>query len=379
MIKKRILFCVESLQAGGTEKVLVEILKRIDYSAFQVDVCTVFNKKVCFNDIPDAVRIYNIFKLLPGISYRIFSLLLKLNMQQIIAFYINRRIKSGYDVEIAFLEGMPVKFIAWKKSTAKKVAWVHCDLEAFHWTAGAYRNNEEEKISFLQMDRIVFVTDNARHCFNRLFKGMEEEKQLVIYDLVDGEEIRQKSIMDRPKAHEVPVVCSLGRLNIEKGIDRLIRVIARLRKEDHKFILRIVGDGEFRTNIEALIQEFGLAQDVILEGFKANPYPYLAASDIYISTSYSEGFSMSVAEAMCLGLPVVATHTSGPEELLQRGEFGLLVENSEEGIYKGLKAMISSLELRKEYAQKSALGATRFDPQKTTGQIVNLLQTLTDN
>jgi glycosyltransferase involved in cell wall biosynthesis len=110
-----------------------------------------------------------------------------------------------------------------------------------------------------------------------------------------------------------------------------------------------------------------------LKGFQKNPYPYIKFSDIFISTSYSEGYPLVVCEAINLGKPIVATKVSGTTEILENGRCGLLVEQDEESIYQGLKQMIRNHTLRENYAKKAEQRAKIFDVNESMNRIYNIL------
>ena len=95
-------------------------------------------------------------------------------------------------------------------------------------------------------------------------------------------------------------------------------------------------------------------------GYKENPYKYVKSSDLFVCSSLSEGYSLVIAESLVLGIPVVSTKCSGPIEILRNGENGLLVENSEEGLYKGIKEIINSGELYMNYKNKAVEEGTKF-------------------
>lgn len=96
----------------------------------------------------------------------------------------------------------------------------------------------------------------------------------------------------------------------------------RLVTEGFDFELWILGDGEQRTNLNRYIKDNRLGCYVKLWGFKSNPYKYLKVCDYFISSSRSEGFSLVIAEAMILGLPVLSTYCSGPMSYWLKANMG---------------------------------------------------------
>lgn len=123
----------------------------------------------------------------------------------------------------------------------------------------------------------------------------------------------------------VPVIMGAGRLTRQKDFPTLIRAFARLRA-GRPARLVILGEGRDRDALAALAEELGVAADVALPGFQANPYAWLARARLFVLSSRWEGFGNVLAEAMALGVPVVAADCrSGPRELLADGRYGPLV------------------------------------------------------
>ncbi|MDA3733964.1 glycosyltransferase [Niameybacter massiliensis] len=147
-------------------------------------------------------------------------------------------------------------------------------------------------------------------------------------------------------------VVTVGRLVWEKGYERLIKIHARLIKEGIRHTLTIIGEGVLHAELEKVIQNLGVGASCKLLGAKSNPLPYMKQADLFVCSSISEGLSGVVVESMYLNKPIVATRSIGPSELLQEGVYGLLVDNTEEGLYDGIKRMLQDKELRDYYTHK---------------------------
>jgi glycosyltransferase involved in cell wall biosynthesis len=122
-----------------------------------------------------------------------------------------------------------------------------------------------------------------------------------------------------------PVVLGVGRLTRQKDFGTLLRAFRRVR--DHRRVrLMLLGDGEDRPSLEALVGELDLTEDVQIMGFVANPYPYYGAASLLALSSIWEGLPTVLIEAMVFGLPIVSTDCpSGPAEILEGGRWGTLV------------------------------------------------------
>jgi len=112
------------------------------------------------------------------------------------------------------------------------------------------------------------------------------------------------------------LVGSVGRLVAVKGFDFAIRAFAEFLSSHQEAHLLLVGDGPERNSLVRIAGDLGISQHVHLVGKQANVDPWLAALDIYINTSHSEGMSQSIIEAMAAGLPIVATDVGDTQRVL---------------------------------------------------------------
>ena len=134
--------------------------------------------------------------------------------------------------------------------------------------------------------------------------------------------------------------------------------------------LLILGEGEDRPALEALVRRLRLEPDVSLPGFVANPYAYMAHSSLFVLSSRWEGLPTVLIEALYCGLPVVATDCpSGPREILQGGRYGQLVPMGDATALAGAMARLLAAEVRQP-VRESWLP---FDLETVTDQYIHLL------
>jgi glycosyltransferase involved in cell wall biosynthesis len=159
--------------------------------------------------------------------------------------------------------------------------------------------------------------------------GLSRERIRVIYNPVVTPELCRKAHepLEHPwfVAGHPDVVLATGRLTAQKDFTTLIRAFCKVR-EVYPVRLLILGEGEDRPALEALIGQLGLEQEVSLPGFVANPYAFMAHASLFALSSRWEGLPTVLIEALYCGLRVVATDCpSGPREILQGGRYGQLV------------------------------------------------------
>ena len=174
---KKILFLIESLSGGGAEKVLSTLLQHLDYNKFEVTLC-------CISDIgkyKDTVLPFvHYTAILPNSSnlkgWKLF--IYKLKHRLIHKWFPPKwvyqwLIPHHADIEIAFVEGFATKLLAHSANKkAKKIAWIHIDLEQFHWTESIYKNIEQEEKTYQQFNQLITVSETARMGLQRKFKNV---------------------------------------------------------------------------------------------------------------------------------------------------------------------------------------------------------------
>ena len=350
---QKILFVVDEKRMGGVSIVLEDILKNIDKTNKEIDLLVLQNDGECFADLRDINIIYGskFFDLVAmdlGLilkSRKISKILKKLYLifllkTGLIKHKIRRERKKiltkKYDAEVAFKDGICTVFVAYGDADLK-ACWLHTDYTQAD--PGENYPTTFKKV-FDNMDVIVGISNDVLKKFND--KYHRENKTMLIYDYIDTDRIYKslddKEYLDLTKTNLV----SIGRLHPSKGYDRLINVMGQLKKEGYinDTILTIVGEGSERELIESLIKMHGLEEQVILVGNQMNPYNYIKDGDLYIMSSRYEGYALVVVEALILNIPLLAVEYSTIHEIIENEEVLSIVENSEEGLYTGLKRLL---------------------------------------
>jgi glycosyltransferase involved in cell wall biosynthesis len=123
---------------------------------------------------------------------------------------------------------------------------------------------------------------------------------------------------------DVPMLLWVGRLDPVKGFEELIAALAQLRaRRDIRLVL--VGDGDYRPTVEALIARHGVDEQVMLLGARRDVPALMAAADIFVFPSYTEGLPTVLLEAMASGIPIVTTDVAGCRDIVTHGQTGLIV------------------------------------------------------
>jgi glycosyltransferase involved in cell wall biosynthesis len=212
-------------------------------------------------------------------------------------------------------------------------------------------------------DRLVRPLTTATICVSEgeQAAGLEAhtcvgERTVVIPNAVDVSAAPQ-SQHDRT----TPMIVAVGRLKAPKDFITLVRALSVL--PPRSFDALIVGEGPDRRKLEQEIERLGLTPRVQLAGERSDVPELLARADVFVLSSESEGFPVSVLEAMAAGLPVVASRVGGVPEAVLDGETGLLVRPRDpDELAAALESLIARPELRRRLgAAGRARAEERFD------------------
>lgn len=322
-MKKRILFLIESLSGGGAEKVLSTIVRNLDLQRFDVAVCVIVAGGKYDDEVSSQVRLYSLLKN-PEAYHGIGKVWYRLKYHLIYDWLSPRwvyklLIPHNNDVEIAFVEGLATKILSYStNSKAKKLAWVHCDLKNQPWPIqqGIYKDNAEEADVYRRYQQVVCVSQQVEQVM-RSYYGLFNTT--TIYNPLDSEEIMRLSKMECPFRVDAAKfnIISVGRLERVKGFDQLISIIRNIRGKGFDAHLWIVGEGSQADALYSLVKEMDMKNHVTFTGFMKNPYSLMAQMNLFVCSSRAEGFSLVLAEALLLGLPIVSMKCAGPQELIQ--------------------------------------------------------------
>ena len=195
----------------------------------------------------------------------------------------------------------------------------------------------------------------------------------TIYNGFDLKEIERLSREPIAENFSRFTFITVGRLDQGKSHRLLIEAIALSQVEAD---LVIIGEGPEKENLEKLVAHYGLQARIHLLGVRKNPFAYLARADCFVFASTNEGFPNVLVEAMACGLPVISTDCPfGPAEILQNGEYGILVRNGDAvQMAEAMKKMYNNDALREGLAQKAKTGAQTFEKSKIVKKYIEMIE-----
>jgi len=359
----RVLFFTSTLGGGGAEKHLQRIVNHLDRKKFQVSLAVVKPTGEFESALSTDVKKYHLcrssegsttVRMLQAINplrqvirrerpHLIFSVIELANLASIIAV---RRIENGPKIVLGV-------------QTPPSIAYGH--------TRHPVSNLILRLIPRLypKADQIVALSQGVAQDLRALSPRVQE-RITVIHNAGVEREVLEKarealSLDERPAA---PLIVACGRLKALKGFSTLLDALVQVRKSIPAH-LWIIGEGEQRLFLEKKIKLLGLEDCVRLLGFRQNPFKYMAAADLFVLSSFFEGFGNVIVEAMACGAPVVATDCPyGPREIIEDGKNGILVApESERALAEGILRVLRDEELRKRLRRSGRARSLDFDAE----------------
>ena len=329
---KKIGFCIDSLEMGGAERLLVDIVNTLyETKEYEIHILTKLkSNSYFFNLIKDKIK-YDF--LLEKKSEDFFSktrdsILKKINF---------KKFSDKVDIIIDFLDGDFFSYIKNIKNK-KKIVWLHSSYKNLL----IRKKNIDEKLK--NYDKILVIADDME---KELLEVRKDLKNICKFDnFVDYQEI-DKKLNEELKIDfdfNQKYFLTVCRLNEEqKDLKTLIEAFS-IYKGDEKLV--IAGDGPDRKMLEDLCIEKNLKDKVIFLGMINNPFIFMKNSQAFILSSKVEGFGLVLVEALYCGAKVISSDCpTGPSQILLNGEAGELFEVS------NIDELLNKLEIihNKEY------------------------------
>lgn len=381
-LKKKILIRIGSLRHGGAEKVLATFLKNLPKDKYEIDLLLNLYSGKYLSEIPDWVNVIYLNKgemittnRLQDIPRKAFRVLYQWIMKRFPKLLYKCILKEKkYDIEFAGIHGFRDEILQSPIKTSKKVMWIHNDLRKTEF----HNYTDEEIRKFFGYDKILVISKHIQKDFENLAKNDDERSRIVrIYNPLDTEEVLRKSqSLTLEKQTSVPTFLSVGTIFPQKGFDRLLKVHRKLLDEGFPHNIIIIGDGYDFQNIKKLRDELGVQETTEMLGFTDNPYPYFRDADFYVLSSRYEGFPTVLFEAITLKKNIIATDVSGVREMLENGKLGFIVENTEEGIYEGMKKALAQPSDFQAYQDNLKCYEMPFNLENSVSKIMEILDNL---
>ncbi len=372
----KILIRIGSLRNGGAEKTLVTLLKTIPENKYDIDLVLNLKFGEFLPEVPRWIKIHHINEgemimsnrpwEIPIKAYRKIKMGLHSNFPSLI--YKNILKGKKYDVEIAANHVLAREMLRSPWKSSKKIVWIHNDLIKTKFPISDY------PILF-QYDKILSISDTITDFLKSLDIYIDEKVERF-YNPIDVVSIKTLANEKLSISKDKKTIFSIGTLMNSKGFDRLIRCHAKLILEGHPHCLWIAGDGPDKQTLLDLTKKLGVSESVTFLGFQKNPYPYFRMADAYVLSSRYEGFPTVLFEAVVLKKDIISTEVSGANDILENGKLGVLVENTDDGLYQGMKKYLSHSNEWAEKRKNLDQYHSPFSLESSTRQFMDIIDKL---
>jgi len=362
---KKVCFVVPSLAGGGAERVAVQVLSALDARRWQRSMYLFKREGPYLADLPASVSLAS------STSESRIGRILELR----------RFVRATRpDLVVSFLSNLSVLAAVKAAAVGTRVVFVlGTPMSAFlndgdyHWRAPGHRTLFAmlTRAGYNLADAIATTSQGVSDDLTQHF-GVRGDGIRVVHNPIDADAITHA--VDEPldpadlAAWKRPVIVSAGRLAEAKNFPLLIDAMAILRRRVPACLF-VLGQGDQEARLREMIASRGLTDAVRLCGFQRNPWKYIARADVFVLTSHYEGFGNVLIEAMACGVPVVATSSPGPLEVVRHQIDGVIVhEHTAAAVADALESLLRDDGRRASMAAAAREAARRFALPAIAGQ-----------
>lgn len=329
--KKRLLFTAHSLNLGGIETALINLVNRINLDKYDVEILLEKKEGIFLDKVKEEIVVKE-FKVYDNKNAIIRKIL---NLTKRLIFTMTSY--KVYDFSCCYatysLSGSKLSKIA----SDNKAFYVHSNYKDL------YKDAKKEKEFFdkrgiEKYDHIIFVSNEYQKEFLRLYPNLKD-KVLVLNNFINTTEILEKSKekIKESKPKNKTLFVFVGRLDDDaKKVGRAIRLVKELKDT----CLWLVGDGPAREEYEALVKKEKLTSRVKFLGRQKNPYPYMKKADYILMTSDYEGFPVTYLEAITLEIPIITTVDVSDDKLNIGKDYASIISKDEKDMLKQVKKVL---------------------------------------
>lgn len=351
-------FFIGSLYGGGAERVTCNLASWLAEHGHTVEILTMSQTEQSY-ELSKKVTVQTLLKLGER-KNGLYNAAIRL--PRLVAYLLKHREKEGY---VVMLPKTILLLLALQHLTKAKI------ILSERADPSRYPKDIQKKLRrhVHEADGMVFQTEDAAAWYQELLQTVPSR---VIPNAITPAFLRQRYEGQRKKE-----VVAAGRLNNQKRYDLLIRTFTKIAPHFPDYRLTIYGEGENRSQLEALVQELHMEDRISLPGNVRNIAEKLEQSALFICCSDFEGMPNSLMEAMALGLPCVSTDcpVGGPRFLIQSGTNGILTPvGDEKALADAMALVLSDEELAQKLGTNAAEVQTRLNPDTVYSQWERFLQ-----
>lgn len=380
---KKIIIVSDSLRVGGIQRSLRTFLDNLNYNEYDITLF-LFNDRYP-EDLPTSIHLLKSNFFLRTISLtlkeaksenllvyfvRIFlAFLCKVLGSEFVystIFLFTKNIKY-YDIALSYSNNGNNrtvyygynKFVLNKVKADRKITYLHVDYEIMRL------NNKTNRNEYSKFDKILTVSEYTKRVFIKCNKDLEK-KVSVVYNFLPN---NINNNLKNPYNYNGFIIVSVGRLDDNKNPGLQVEIAKELKNRNLQFKWYLIGDGVLRKAMEVMVKRESLNDCVFFLGSKEDAYSYIKYANAYVSTSKSESYGLSIAEALLLNTVVVAKEYPALHEIINTDN-GFICEDKEKMIYI-LTELITIPNLYNDAKKKAILN---FDNQKNYKKLKSVLE-----
>ena len=364
---KKVLHVTFDMRIGGTEQVIKNLIEGSDLKRFAPSI-------LCLES-----PIGPIGELLVRKGYRIDIISRKEGFDLGLIFKVRRFIKDN-NIDIVHCH----QYTPWVYSalaafmTGKKV--IFTEHGRFYPDRTSWKRAIINPILNLITDRVTVISTATKQALIN-YEYIPPSKIQVIYngivplipDKSRNAEIRNTYVI----SDHTRIVGTIARLDPIKNHAMMLRAFRIVAESYPNTKLMIIGDGEEMENLKQACHELGIVNHVIFTGYITEPVYYLDLMDIFMLSSFSEGTSMTLLEAMSLSKPCVVTDAGGNSEIVEHEVNGLVTPNNDASAFAD--AIIELLKDKKKYQKMCYASLDRFNRKFNLKYMLNAFQYIYDD
>ena len=355
---KKLLFAAYSLDVGGIEKALVNLVNVLQNRGYDITVVLEKKQGIFLNELNKNIKL---IEYTPSEKKNLIVRKIT-NFIHMIQFII--KYKNKYDFSAAFATYSKPSIFVSKVASKNNTLWGHADYLTLFDNDRQKVKDFFKSIKVEQFKNIIFVSEEGKNSFLDIFPQMKE-KTIECNNIVNNKEILKLSEeeIEIKKDNKCFTFLNVGRHDEkQKKLTRIIEAVQKLKQDDLNFKVLFVGDGKDNTLYRKMVKDKKLENNIIFVGPQKNPYPYFKISDCVILTSDYEGYPVVFLESFILNKPIITTKVSDYKDI--EGKYGYITSKQIDDIYEKMKEMIKN-----GYEIKES-----FDADKYNNDIIEKLE-----
>lgn len=357
---KKLLFAAVDMQVGGIETALLTLLNYlVNTNKYNITLVLEEKQGIFLEQLDSRIKI---------VQYKpsnFNNIIVRKSVNFIKRLNFILKFKNKFDFSASFATYSKMASFVARKASHNSALWGHANYLAL------YKGDQEKVKDFFdnlhydEFKHIVFVANEAKETFLKIYPDMKC-KTMVCNNLIDYEKIIKLSNEKIEEEKDTYTFVNVGRHEErQKKLTRIIEASKKLKDENIKFKILLIGDGEDTLIYKDKVKELGLQEQIKFLGVKNNPYPYIKMADSVILSSDYEGYPVVFIEALILNKPLITTDVSDAQKDIN-GKHGIVVKKDTNDIYLAMKKFIENGYTIKE----------EFSPEKYNLNIINIIEAI---